>query len=480
MGGLSRRAHIINKIKGELTKPVLVLDAGAMLFPNPSLAQSLYPAKTAQAEGLIEAMAQMGYDAFGLAPYDLSAGTAFLINQPAGRKLPWLSMNLTRAEGQPLLFEPYTIKQVGDMSAAILGLTGALHGETPQQPADYQLLGWEERLPSVLEQVKNQTDMVILLSSLTERENRQIAEKYPDIHLIIESGQSTSNKSPYLVNNTLITQIGSRGKYAGRLDIDWQDSRRWEQSVTDKIKPLRDRLDRTNWHIGRLVQRRGTDGVQEDQQYKQLRKEANELTAELAKYEAINRENQGNLSTFEGSFIPLSVSLPEDKDIKEIVRKTQNAVNESGKSILAQTAASPAAQQPFANMAGWQACRACHPQQTEFWHQTGHTRAWQTLENANRQFNPECIICHVTLPTYDEKTVAGQNLLAGLMEEFKTIGCETCHGPAKDHSTRPEGNSLLRPTEQTCLTCHTPEHDDNFVFEEKLEKIRCPTDGNNG
>ena len=56
MGGLSRRAYILNKIRQEDSKPIVVVDAGAMLFLHPSISPTQMDAKKVQANGLIEAM----------------------------------------------------------------------------------------------------------------------------------------------------------------------------------------------------------------------------------------------------------------------------------------------------------------------------------------------------------------------------------------------------------------------------------------
>jgi len=484
MGGLSRRAYILNKIRKEESKPILVLDAGAMLFPQPFLAQSLYSAKTIQAGGVIEAMAQMGYDAFGVAPQDLSAGANFLLKESTKAQLPWLSMNLSQKNGERLLFTPYIIKTIGDLSIGILGLTGHQKAAANQSPPiDYKTIDWDKPLETSLAQIKDQTDLIILLSSLPEQENRQITERFSDIHLIIQSGQSTHNKTPQIFGNTLLTQIGSRGKYIGRLDINWKSSHTWEQSTTLQVKPTRDKLDRTNWQIGRLEKRYTPEEIennaQHNAQYKKLLQEKNKLTAELKEFELRNINTKEEFSSYKNSFIGLPVSLQEDQKIREIVLQTKLAVNKTNQRELTkpQTKKTQANQQAFSNMAGWQSCQPCHTQQTDFWQQTAHAKTWQTLVRVNQQFNPDCLICHVTLPTYDKETITKQNLLAGLKEEYKTIGCETCHGPAKDHTQQPDKHLPVKPNEQTCLTCHTPDRDDNFVYSEKLNKIRCPASG---
>ncbi|MCL7488558.1 MAG: hypothetical protein M8357_10345 [Desulfobulbaceae bacterium] len=480
MGGLSRRAYILNKIQQEEPGAKLVLDAGAMLFAQPVLAPSLVTARTVQAGGIIEAMAEMGYDAFGLAPQDLVAGIPFLLQQPEDLQLPWLSMNLVQPDSEQPLFAPYIIKNAGDLSIGILGLTGRSQDVSGQQDhSGHRFLPWEKTLGDTLARIRDQTDMVILLSSLPEQTNREIAQRFDDIHLLIQSGQSAAHKTPQLFGNTLITQIGSRGKHIGRLDIDWKPSRTWKQSAQSGIKPIKDRLDRINWQIGRLIKRYGSDPGEQNAQYQQLLEEKNRLTAELAEIEARRQGEEEQLATYRSSYISLPVSLPEDQEVREIIHRTKLAVNKINRSTLGdlQQRRSQVNQQAFSNLAGWQVCQSCHKPQTEFWQQTAHAKAWQTLVRENQQFNPECLICHVTLPTYDQDSVIDQNLLAGLKEEYKTIGCEACHGPARDHSLQPDRFRPAQPDEQTCLMCHTPERDDNFIYSEKLNKIRCPAAG---
>ncbi|GAB4344025.1 MAG: hypothetical protein Kow0089_20270 [Desulfobulbaceae bacterium] len=477
MGGLSRRAYMIEKMRKEENSPLLLVDAGGMLFPKPAVPPSLYRAQTAQAAGLVEAMARMGYDAVGIAPQDLAAGAAFLLDRPPGATLPWVSANLAEPDGSRLLFPPYVIRQADSLRVAVIGLTGVPQNTQPSLRRDYRLLSWEDGLTSALEQIKGRADMVVLLSSLDEQANRKIAETFDTIHLIIQSGHATGTLRPMLVGNALLTRIGSRGKQLGRLDIDWHPPGKWQQTAAASIKQAKDRLDRVTWLMGRMEKRYTVDQLAANRQYADLVRQREELSARVAELEAKQKELVDPLSTYRSDIINLAVSLPEDPEVRKIVHRTKEAVNRIGKEALAgKQGRSSAAKQAFADMAGWQACLPCHRSQTEFWQQTGHARAWQTLATANQQYNQECVRCHVTLPTYDPDTVTRLNLLAGLPEVFRGVGCETCHGPAAGHSRNPERFAPEKPDEQTCLICHTPDHDTSFNFEEKLPKIRCPAD----
>lgn len=475
MGGLSRRAYMIKQIASEVDKPVLLLDAGALLFAQPSIQAPLLPARTIQAKGVSRAMQAMNYAAIGTAPQDLAAGLEFLVRQRQEFNLPWLSATLRDKTGKRPL-QPSIMTKIGETSVAIIGLTGSPAGNPPGEPTgDYRLLPWQEVLPDTLKEIKDHAEMVILLSSYPEPVNREIAGRFPDIHLIIQSGTFTANKAPQLVGNTLITQVAARGEYLGRMDIDWQPTRRWDQGEVEdaaQLRQTRDNLDRINWRLGRL-EKRPPDNMElaQNSEYQRLREERDRLTAEIKRLEQPATKDQEELSTFTSNVIPLKTSLPEDPEIQKIVAQTKQEINRAGQQKSREATRES---RPAAGMAGWSACRACHPEQTAFWQKSRHAGAWQTLAGARQQFNQECLLCHVTLPTYDQKSVRQGNLLSSLTPEFRGVGCEACHGPGEKHAANP-GQERPQPlTAKTCLTCHSPEHDDNFNFEQKLLLIRCP------
>src|SRR5262249_40138046 len=98
----------------------------------------------------------------------------------------------------------------------------------------------------------------------------------------------------------------------------------------------------------------------------------------------------------------------------------------------------------------------------------------------NRQFDGECIVCHVT----------GFGYKTGFTKEadtpyLKGVGCESCHGPASMHVKDPNNKQLqaaLNPwrrqpggdnpkvlanrIDQMCITCHDLDNSVHFKFEE--------------
>ncbi|MHB8788746.1 MAG: UshA-like (seleno)protein [Desulfobulbaceae bacterium] len=477
MGGLSRKAYMIRQIESEVDKPVLRLDAGALLFEQSALPTSLLQARTIQARGVSRAMQAMNYTAIGTAPQDLAAGLEFLGQQQQKFSLPWLSANLRDKTGKGPL-QPFLMTKAGETSVAIIGLTGEPVGKAAGTPSgEYRLLPWQEVLPDILKQVTKHAEMVILLSSFPEAVNREIAGRYPDIHLIIQSGTFPAGKAPQLVGNTVITQVAARGKFLGRMDIDWQPSRRWgQEQSTSLLRQTRDSLDRINWRLGRLEKRfPDREGLAQNGEYQKLREEQDRLTAEIAQLEQAPLEEQTGLSSYSSLFIPLKVSLPEDPEIQKIVAQTKQEVNQAGrKHIDADQRPNQPVASIAADMSGWKTCASCHAEQTAFWQNSRHAGAWQTLATVEQQFNQECLLCHVTLPTYDQEIVHRENLLTTLPQEFQQVGCEACHGPGAKHVADPDQERPLAITAKTCLSCHTPEHDTTFDYGQKLQLIRCP------
>jgi hypothetical protein len=131
---------------------------------------------------------------------------------------------------------------------------------------------------------------------------------------------------------------------------------------------------------------------------------------------------------------------------------------------------------------GSEKCKRCHDDAYKIWKKTPHSHAYKTLVDekypSNRQFDPECIVCHTV----------GFGNVSGFKDAVKTphlknVGCESCHGPASLHVKNPkneEWQKRLNPwkakeketeAEKTkriermdifCQRCHDAENDVNW------------------
>ncbi|MEI6224384.1 MAG: multiheme c-type cytochrome [Deltaproteobacteria bacterium] len=184
------------------------------------------------------------------------------------------------------------------------------------------------------------------------------------------------------------------------------------------------------------------------------------------------------------SFVPLGDDVPEDPAVRRILTRHYGAV---AKANLAAARAGgrpcpdPARDAPsFVGVdevprGGARDCRNCHPAAFASWERTRHASAYPTLVRGGRQFDLDCVSCHVT----------GWKLPGGPCDVGSTVGrqgvqCEACHGPASLHAVDPPGHIVRDPPASTCTACHTPEHSTGFEPTSYRSRIVGPGHGGVG
>ena len=108
---------------------------------------------------------------------------------------------------------------------------------------------------------------------------------------------------------------------------------------------------------------------------------------------------------------------------------------------------------------GSQACQECHQAEFSQWSHSSHATAFNTLRTLGREYYPECVTCHVTGSGYESGYQISNTERAHLVD----VGCETCHGPGRQHTYTPlKENIRGQVPEKVCMACHTPEHSPGF------------------
>jgi len=184
------------------------------------------------------------------------------------------------------------------------------------------------------------------------------------------------------------------------------------------------------------------------------------------------------------TFIPLSDDLPEDKEVRrmltrhygEVARMNLAAAKARGRPCPDVATATPS----FIGVdevprGGTRDCRNCHQASFASWERTPHARAYETLVKGSRQFDLDCVSCHVT----------GWKLPGGPCDVASTDGrrgvqCEACHGPASLHAVDPPGHIVRDPPASTCASCHTSAHSTGFEPGSFRQRIIGPGHGESG
>lgn len=421
-------------------------------------------------------MQSMQADGVGLGAYDFSAGIDLVLEQ--SEKIPWLAANLVNGQ-EKVVLPSYLIKTFENLKIALIGMAGT--SSQNLQAEGYHFLAWQDALPELLKKLRKQADMIIVLSGLPPAENIAIAKKTEGIHIIFQAGYAGGNKQPQQIGNTILCQTTSRGKYLGVLEVDWQKSKKWGLGAAEQLKTERQHLDRILWQINRMERKNPQTNLTGNSKYDRLQHNKAESEKRIAQLEReIQKGSAAQACTFNNRYIPLTTSLPVNREVQAIVDQGKRNINKINKELQEEqrrkSNAARKAQKELAGLAGSQRCQECHVQQYDFWLSTAHASAYTTLEEKEQQHNPKCIACHVTLPGQKKDAAMDLALVSLLPQSLHNVGCETCHGPAKQHSQSPEDVLPAPVIERTCTACHSEERDDSFVFAKDVQLVRCPAD----
>ncbi len=181
------------------------------------------------------------------------------------------------------------------------------------------------------------------------------------------------------------------------------------------------------------------------------------------------------------SFVPVGQDLPEDGGVRRVLARFYGQIaRENLRLARAQQRPCPDPASGSASYVGIDdpprggtfACRTCHAAAVDFWRTTAHGRAYATLENAGRQYDLDCVRCHVT----------GWQEAGGACNVADTAGrrdvqCEACHGPASLHAVDPPGHLDRDPPEARCRHCHTDDHSTTFEYQSYRRRILGPGHG---
>ena len=329
MGGLSKKAYQQDTISSEQNLPYLKVDAGGLLFKQDTISPAKRKQDKATAAGIAEAYSFMHYSAVGIARKDLAAGLEFLREIDKNSRFPWLSANLINTEDQTPLFRPFTTLKVSDITVGIIGITDTTADAKLHNEENAALLDWQKVLPGIADDLSKTCDLIILLSSLAEDQNREIARTQPNIHIIVQATGASGNKHPERMNNTLITQTGKQGKYLGVMEIDWHSAGTWNRGDTKKLLgQKKSQIDRIEWQLSKYRRKGDPEEIFKDlpnklNAYRRIIARKQVLEREIKEIEIVMAEEKRSAapSTFSNRFIAMNTSLPDNQQVKEIVGK---------------------------------------------------------------------------------------------------------------------------------------------------------------
>ncbi len=477
LGGLDHFAAWVHAEQAKAPESAVVL-SGPVFFLDPTLKEDHRGQDIAKAETIAASLKDLHAIAFAPGKNDFAAGPSELEKLASISGAAIAGANLTPNGAAPNWGAPF-IKNIHGINVGFIGVSaldkaegGAPDGMVIQAPS----ISVQQQAETLKKQGAR---AIIVLAAVGRGEAKRIADAVPDLTAIVVGspggrGEANTETPPAeRVGNVLIAETGNHLTSVAALDLYVRDSGVFaDGSGIDKQAKRADVVRRIDELRGKIAGWEMTDGGSSIS-----KTDLDARKADLAKLEADLATLDQNPPAPSTSFFRYSIqeirdTLGKDPDVTAQMLAYYKQVNDANQSLFAGRIPKPApAGSP--SFIGVDECSVCHSDAKDVWDKTAHAHAYATLADEFKQFNLDCVSCHVT--GYD--TAGGSTVTH--VDKLKDVQCEVCHGPGSLHAKKPKTVTMPtpKPNGDSCTTCHHPPHVHEFDAKEKLPLILGPGHG---
>ncbi len=218
-GGLARLATLVAAVRAEdPERPVVLLFAGDLL--QGTMTSSLFL-------GIpdVTLFDRIGVDAAVMGNHEFDYGQGVFRRLAGLARFPFLSANV-QTHPEPLPVRPSLIlARPGGPTVALLGLTTPelTTGTHPRNALGVSVEDPVSVARRLVPSLREQADLVVVLSHLGLAEDRRLAETVPGIDLIVGGHNHHVLDQPVMAGGVPILQAGDRGRWLGRMDLACQN-----------------------------------------------------------------------------------------------------------------------------------------------------------------------------------------------------------------------------------------------------------------
>lgn len=430
-GGLERRYNFVQGLH-QRGWPVVAADLGDI--PQKSGPQALLKYRY-----IMESMKRIGYSAAGIGESEAAQGlmnalAEFALNNPSPRIV---SANLDRKDPAgndkfPNMLAPFeVVSQPGQPTVAFVGATGKSVAAVIKDHEDGKFTDADKALTAVLaDPAVAQADIRVLLFQGDLAEAKEVAKRFPQFQVVqCLTLEEEPPGRPNVVGKSWVIEVGHKGRHVGTVGV--------------------------------------------------YRTGQRERPFELY-YESVMLGPEFRTPDTEEAAQPI-LALFEDyaREVKrgDYLRQYPKMQHPMQRAF------------PNATYVGSEACRSCHRESYKIWKASPHSHAYQTLVDAKRptlrQFDGECVRCHVTGFEYETGFAS-----EAATPRLKDNGCENCHGPCSLHVQQKDNAALYplmnplktqkneTPQQRTarenklndaCMKCHDTDNDVHWDIKKWVE-----------
>jgi Cytochrome c554 and c-prime len=472
LGGVGHAAALTSSRRHGAGSTLFVA-AGPTFFLDPELRADARDQDVAKAQAIADSLAEMGLAAWAPGLNDWAAGAGELARLRDATRASLLAANLSGASAGAQ--GTRVVEQAG-MKIGIAGVSvprdgGALPRGVESSDPRAALGAAEKSLDEAGASLK------IALLAMPRGDALRVLDGVSGFQLAVvaksvDKGDANDGKTPpMLLGDTLVVQTPNHLQAIAIVDFfvrgsDFHFKDGAGVADAEQRERLESRIDELTKRIAR-AEKPGSGVRAEDLGAR--RKELAQAKADLKKMASPQAPADGSFFRYEMVEVRESAGV-EDAVAKRVASYYQK-VNEHNRVAFADRKPPPVPDGE-SGYVGVEKCSSCHPSERKFWNGTAHAAAYAVLANQHKQFNLDCVGCHVT--GYEKP---GGSTVVGV-KGLQNNQCENCHGPGSRHVDSPSDAKLIvaRPEKSLCASeCHHPPHvKSDWSVDEAWKKIVGP------
>jgi hypothetical protein len=445
LGGIDRLAGQIRTLR-EGAVPVVFLIAGDTFFDAAALEPVRIDQANRNAKTLAGILGSLGVTAVLPGRRDRAQPPEVIEALRQASDFPWLAMSV-EVESLPT--------QAGSLRLNVVGV----------RP------GSERNAVAATLGAAAQSDLTIALVDGSRRDANRIGA-IDGVDFVLQGGLDEDEAvSPHQAGKAWVLHASRQGQGLTVVDVYRKSGTepfvdRSEWSRVESAARLDRQIGDLSAKIASWEKSGKVDGADLDTQRRRLAG----LTSERATLDAPTMHPDGN--ALFATWIRLDKNAPKDPRVQKRMHEHDKVVNEANRVAFADLEPPPLGPGDVAYV-GSQACSSCHVTAFSWWRNHAHGVAYLTLQQRNKEYNLDCVGCHVT--GYNQP--GGSTVTHNLDRALVNVGCESCHGPGAAHTKNPEVAIVRDPPASTCLVCHSPEHSDLFDYDAYRKTLVVPGHG---
>jgi len=447
LGGIDRLAAQIRTLR-EGPAPVVFLIAGDVLFDTAELESVRVDQANRNAKTLVEILERLEVTAILPGRRDRAQPPKALEALRRAASVRWLAM-----EGDADVLQT----EVGRLRLAIVGARPGAE---------------RDAVAAAVGAARGQADVAVVLVDGSRRDANRMGA-IDGVDFVLQGGLDEDDPiPPHQAGKAWVLHASRQGQ--GLTVVDVYRKKKDEPFVDRSAWSRSERVGQLDQQIGDLSAKIATwqkSGDVDPTDLEAQRDRLAELKKERQALDVSAVQADGN--ALFASWIPLPKKAPRDQEIERLMRKHDKVVNNANRIVFADLKPPPLGPEDTAYV-GSAACSGCHDKAYAWWRNHSHGVAYLTLQQRNKEYNLDCVGCHVT--GYDQP--GGSTVTHNLDGALVNVGCESCHGPGAAHANDPDNVGIPRDAPaSTCVQCHNAQHSDLFDYDGYRKRLVVPGHG---